>query len=173
MSVGRDKGKRKMTLSEIEAQKEREQRERRAFHLQEAKERIFPEERKRKALEKESESEGGESEEDPGNEKVPCDGCCERKPACEWGGTGWIKVCHRCHQFHKLSGDNPFSASSDSGLISGLISCSYPGGSPSSSELRSASASMLKFRSWNCLGSEVSRLVRGIKVQGCQGSDRW
>jgi hypothetical protein len=76
-----------------------------------------------------------------------------------------------------MSGDNPFSASSDSAPISAPISGpnpgSYSGGSPSSSELRSASASIPKFRSRNCLGGEASRLVRGIKVQGCQGSDRW
>jgi hypothetical protein len=65
MSAGRDKGKGRMTLSEIEARKERENKERRRFRLQEAKEKIFPETRKRRAPE-ESESEDGESEEEPG-----------------------------------------------------------------------------------------------------------
>jgi hypothetical protein len=50
MSVGRDKGKKKMTLSEIEARKEHENQERRRFRLQEAKEKIFLETRKRGVL---------------------------------------------------------------------------------------------------------------------------
>jgi hypothetical protein len=69
-----------------------------------------------------------------------------------------------------LSGDNPFSTSdSDSGLNSG----SYSGGWPSSSKLSFASAPLRQFRRWNCLGSEASRLVCSIKVQGCQGLDCW
>jgi hypothetical protein len=81
-----------MTLSEIEAQKERENQARRKMRLQEAKEKIFPETRKRGAPE-ESESEDGESEEELAHGRVPCDACRTRKLACEWSGTGWIKAC--------------------------------------------------------------------------------
>jgi hypothetical protein len=100
MSVGRDKGKGKMTLSEIEAWKERENQERRKMHLQEAKEKIFPETWKRGAPE-ESESEDGGLEEDPGHGRVPCDACRARKFACEWSGTGRIKACDLCRGFRK------------------------------------------------------------------------
>jgi hypothetical protein len=101
MSVGRDKGKKKMTLLEIEAQKEHEQKEHREFHLQQAKEKNFPEMRKHKAPAEELELEGGESEEAPGHGKVPCDACCERKLACKWSGTGHIKACDRCRGYRK------------------------------------------------------------------------
>jgi hypothetical protein len=67
-----------------------------------------------------------------------------------------------------MSGDNPFSTY-DSTLNCG----SYSGGSSADSELHSNSASLPQFRSHNSLGSEVSRLVRGIMVQGCQGQDHW
>jgi hypothetical protein len=68
-----------------------------------------------------------------------------------------------------MSGDNPFSASdSDSGPNSGP----YSGDPPSSSELCSASGPLLQLRRQNYLGSEASRLVGGIKVQGCQGQYR-
>jgi hypothetical protein len=99
--VGRDKGKKKMTLSEIEAQKEREQKERREFRLRQAKDKLFPEDRKRKALTEESESEGGETEDEQEHGKVPCDACHDRKVACVWGGTGRIKACDRCRGFRK------------------------------------------------------------------------
>jgi hypothetical protein len=44
---------------------------------------VFPETWKRKALAEELESEEAESDEEQGHGKVPCDTCCERKPACE------------------------------------------------------------------------------------------
>jgi hypothetical protein len=84
-----------MTLSEIEAQKEH-----REFRLQQAKEKLFPEMRKRKAPE-ESELEGGNSEDEQEHGKVPCDACRERKLACEWSGTSRIKACDRCRGFRK------------------------------------------------------------------------
>jgi hypothetical protein len=89
-----------MTLSEIEAHKERENQERRKMRLQEAKEKIFPETWKRGVLE-ESESEDGGSEEEPGHGRVPCDACRTRKLACEWSGTRQIKACDRCRGFRK------------------------------------------------------------------------
>jgi hypothetical protein len=89
-----------MTLSGIEARKERENQEHRRFRLQEAKEKIFPEMWKRGVLE-ESESEDGESEEEPGHGRVLCDACRMWKLACKWSGTGQIKACDRCRGFRK------------------------------------------------------------------------
>jgi hypothetical protein len=88
-------------LSEIEAQKEREQKERREFRLRQAKDKLFPEDRKCKAPMEESESEGGETEDEQEHGKVPCDACRDRKVACVWGGTGRIKACDRCRGFRK------------------------------------------------------------------------
>jgi hypothetical protein len=92
-----------MTLSEHEAQKEREAKERRAFRLKEARDKIFPEDRKRKAPaeESESEAEAVETDEEQDHGKVPCDACRERKVACVWSGTGRIKACDRCRRFRK------------------------------------------------------------------------
>jgi hypothetical protein len=79
---------------------ERKNHKRRQFSLQEVKEKIFLEMRKRKVPE-ESESEVGESEEEPAHGKVLCDACSTRKLACEWSGTGGIKACDRCREFRK------------------------------------------------------------------------
>jgi hypothetical protein len=66
-----------------------------------------------------------------------------------------------------VSGDNPFSASSTfSASNAALNSSSYSRGFSAGSKLRSASAPLPQFQSWNCFGSEASHLVHGIKVQG-------
>jgi hypothetical protein len=101
MSVGRDKGKKKMTLSEIEAQKEHEHKEHREFRLKQAKDKIFLEDQKHKAPAEESESEGGETEDEQDHGKVPCNACRGRKVACMWSGTGRIKACDPCRGFQK------------------------------------------------------------------------
>jgi hypothetical protein len=76
-----------MTLSEIEAWKERENQEYRKMRLQEAKEKIFLETWKRGVPDE------LELESEPRHGRVPCDACRVRKLACEWSGTGRIKAC--------------------------------------------------------------------------------
>jgi hypothetical protein len=57
----------------------REQKEHKEFWLQQVKERAFPKYRKWKVLVDDSEDEDGESEDEQGHGKAPCDTCCERE----------------------------------------------------------------------------------------------
>jgi hypothetical protein len=98
MSVGRDKGKRKMTLLEIEAKKERENQERRWFRLQEAKEKIFPETWKRKVPEE------SESEEEPEHGRVPVMPVAPGSWRASGAGPGGLRLATGVEGFASLVG---------------------------------------------------------------------
>jgi hypothetical protein len=82
-----------MVLTDAEARKLQEQKEQKEFQLQLAKERVFPNDQKRKAPVEDSESDNGESEDEQSHGKVPCDACHEIELVCKWSGTRHIKVC--------------------------------------------------------------------------------
>jgi hypothetical protein len=71
--VGRNKGKNKVVMTDVEARKMCQQKERKEFWLQQVEERAFPEERKCKTPVEDLQDDDGELEEEQAHGKVPCD----------------------------------------------------------------------------------------------------